>query len=122
PVDVDCEQRSATFAPRVLRAARTLDAGALRVRVECPAQAFVRCTGTVRASTVRRVRRRRPARLGRAAYAVVAGTAAEVAIPLDARARSLVRRLAPLRVRVAIRGRDQAGPARPSATRLVLRD
>lgn len=121
PVDFDCEQRSATFAPSAVPARRTLAAGRLRVRVECPAQAFVRCSGRLRAETVRRVGRRR-ARLGGARYSVAAGTAAEVAIPVGARARSIVRRLAPLRVRVAIRGRDEAGPARPFAIRFVLRD
>ncbi|HEX2085563.1 MAG TPA: calcium-binding protein [Solirubrobacteraceae bacterium] len=121
PVDVDCEQRSTTFAPRVVPAARRLDAEGLRVRVECPPTAFVRCAGTLRATTVRRVDRRRPARLGLGGYNLRSGASEEVTIPFDEAARSVVRRLAPLRVRVAIRGRDEAGPARPSAARLVLR-
>ena len=121
PVDVDCEQRSSSFAPRVVPVARTLSAAGLRVRVECPPQAFVRCSGTLRATTVRRVAGRRQARLGLASYGLVSGASEEVVIPFDDEARAIVRRFAPVRVRVAIRGRDEAGAARPSAARLVLR-
>ena len=91
------------------------------MRVECPPQAFVRCEGTLRATTVRRVDGRRVARLGLAGYGLVPGATQEVDIPFDEAARSIVRRFAPLRVRVAIRGRDEAGAARPSAARLILR-
>ncbi|HEV2814729.1 MAG TPA: calcium-binding protein [Solirubrobacteraceae bacterium] len=119
--DVDCEQRSVSFAPRVVPVARTLGGEGLRVRVECPPQAFVRCQGTLRATSVRRLDRRRPARLGLGSYGLVSGASEEVVIPFDAAARSIVARHAPLRVRVAIRGRDDAGAARPSSARLVLR-
>jgi Ca2+-binding RTX toxin-like protein len=121
PVDIDCERRTTTFSPRVVPVARTLAADGLRVRVECPPQAFVRCTGTLRAATVRRVDGRRRARLGLAGYGLVPGASEEVAIPFDEASRELVRRLAPLRIRVAVRGRDEAGRAGPSAARLVLR-
>ncbi|HEX8123168.1 MAG TPA: calcium-binding protein [Solirubrobacteraceae bacterium] len=120
-VDADCEQRLMSFSPRVVALARTLDTDGLKVRVECPPQAFQRCSGTLRVTTVRRVDRRRVARLGLAGYGVVSGGTQDVAIGFDEAARSVVRKFAPLRVRVAIRGRDDAGPARPSATRLVLR-
>ena len=121
PVDADCEQRSTSFAPRVVPVARQLDADGLRVRVECPPTAFVRCQGTLRVTTVRRVDRRRVARLGLGSYGLVPGATQEVTIPFDPAARSVVARFAPLRVRVAIRGRDEVGAARPSAARLVLR-
>ncbi|HEX8086031.1 MAG TPA: calcium-binding protein [Solirubrobacteraceae bacterium] len=120
-VDFDCEQRSVSFAPRVVPVARTLSTDGLRVRVECPPVAFVRCQGILRVTTIRRVDRRRVARLGLGSYGLVPGDAEEVVIPFDEAARSIVSRFAPLRVRVAIRGRDEAGPARPSAARLVLR-
>ncbi len=121
PVDVDCEQRSTAFDPRVLPVARRLDAEGLRVRVECPPQAFVRCQGTLRAATVRRLVRRRTVRIGLGSYGLVPGASQEVVIPVDESARAVVRRFAPLRVRVTIKGRDEAGAARPSAARLVLR-
>ncbi|HEX8206059.1 MAG TPA: calcium-binding protein [Solirubrobacteraceae bacterium] len=121
PVDADCEQRLTTFAVRVVPVARRLDEEGLRVRVECPPIAFVRCGGTLRATTVRRVQRRRQARLGLASYGLVSGASEEVVIPFGEEARAIVRRFAPVRVRVAIRGRDEAGPARSSAARLVLR-
>jgi Ca2+-binding RTX toxin-like protein len=121
-VDVDCEQRLTSFSPRVAPVTRSLDDEGLRVRVECPPTAFVRCSGTLRATTVRRVQRRRQARLGLAGYGVVAGAAEEVVIPFDTQARAIVRRFAPLRVRVAIRGRDEAGSGRASAAGLVLRE
>jgi Ca2+-binding RTX toxin-like protein len=120
-VDADCEQRLMTFSARAVALARTLDGDGLRVRVECPPQAFQRCSGTLRVETVRRVDRRRVARLGLAGYGVVSGGTQDVTIPFDEAARAVVRRFAPLRVRIAVRGRDDAGPARPSATRLVLR-
>jgi RTX calcium-binding nonapeptide repeat (4 copies) len=121
PVDVDCEQRSTSFSPRVVPVARRLNADGLRVRVQCPPQAFVRCSGTLRATTVRRVQGGRQARLGLGSYGLVPGASEEVVIPFDAEARAIVSRFAPVRVRVAIRGHDEAGAARPSATRLVLR-
>jgi Ca2+-binding RTX toxin-like protein len=120
-VDVDCEQRLATFAPRVVPVARTLEDGGLRVRVECPPVAFVRCQGTLRASTVRRVRGRRATRLGLAPYGLVSGATQEIVIPFGEDARAIVSRFAPLRIRVASRGRDEAGSTRPATSRLVLR-
>lgn len=121
PVDIDCETRTATLAPRVVPAGSTLEAEGLRVRVDCPAHAFVRCAGTLRAETLRRVDRRRRARLGLKGYGVQPGISQEVVIPLDPAARGVVARLAPLRVRVTIRGRDEAGRARASSAVLVLR-
>lgn len=121
-VDADCEQRSGSLSPRVVPLERKLGADGLRVRVECPPQAFVRCSGTLRATTVRRVSGGRRARLGLAPYGLVSGAAEEVVIPFDADARAVVGRFAPVRVRVALRGRDEAGAVRPSAARLVLRD
>ena len=120
-VDVDCEQRLTSVSPRVVAVARTLDGEGLRVRVECPPQAFVRCGGTLRATTVRRVDDGRRARLALGSYGLVSGASEDVVLPFDAEARAIVSRFAPIRVRVALRGRDDAGPARPSATRLVLR-
>ncbi len=121
PVDVDCEHRSTTLSPRVMPLSRTVGGGDLTVGIECPAQAFKSCRVTLRAETVRRVDGKRRARLGRGSYALLPGASVEVTIPFGAASRSLVRRLAPLRVRIVIRGRDAAGPARSSATRLVLR-
>jgi Ca2+-binding RTX toxin-like protein len=120
-VDFDCEQRSTTLAPRVAPLARRLEGRALRVRVECPADAFVRCTGTVRAETVRRADGPRRARLGAATFTLDPGASQVVVVPVDADGRALVRRLAPLRVRLILRARDAAGAARPDAARLVLR-
>ena len=119
-VDADCEQRGISFQVGVTPVARLLSAEGLRVRVECPPQAFIRCAGTLRASTVRRVGRR-PARLGVGSFNLQRGTSAEVVIRFSSSGRALVSRFAPLRVRIVARGRDDAGPARPSAARLVLR-
>ena len=120
-VAADCELRGVSVSITVTPLARELDADGLRVRVDCPAQAFVRCAGVLRAATVRRVDGRRRARLGLGGFNLLRGTSAEVVIPFDAEARAIVSRFAPLRVRIAVRGRDDAGPARPSAARLVLR-
>lgn len=121
PVDVDCEQRSTSISPRVAPLSREVGGGDLTVLLECPAQAFKSCRLTLRAETVRRVDGRRRARLGFGSYVLLPGASVEVDIPFGAASRSLVRRLAPLRVRIAVRGRDAAGAARSSATRLVLR-
>jgi hypothetical protein len=121
PVDVDCEQRSTTLSPRVVPASREVGGGDLTVVLECPAQAFKSCRLTLRAETVRRVGGRRRARLGFGSYVLLPGASVEVDIPFTAASRSVVRRFAPLRVRIVVRGRDAAGPARSSATRLVLR-
>jgi hypothetical protein len=124
---VDCEQGSRSFAVTLAPLARTLGgAGALGVRVSCPAQAAVRCVGAVRAVTVRRISRadgrRRAAVLGAARFNVPAGTAVDTTLTVDAAGRDVLRRLGGLtRVRLAARGRDEAGAARPAAARLVLR-
>jgi len=124
---VDCEQRSRSFAVALAPLARTLTPeGALRVRVSCPAQAAVRCVGAARAVTVRRLARpggrRREVVLGAARFNVPAGTSVETTLTVGAQGRAILRRLGgATRVRIAARGRDEAGPARPAATRLVLR-
>ena len=121
----DCEARSGSFAVALLVGDRTDDGGPrLRVRVACPPQAAVRCVGAVRAATVRRLRtpggRLRPAALGAARYNAPAGGAVSVDIVLTEQGRAALARLGRTRVRVAARGRDEAGPGRPVAARRIL--
>jgi len=125
---VDCEQASRSFAVALAPGARRLSpGGALPVRVTCPAQAAVRCVGAVRAVTVRRLARpggraRREVVLGAARFNVPAGATLETAVRVGAGGREILRRLGgATRVRLAARGRDEAGAARPAAARLVLR-
>jgi Ca2+-binding RTX toxin-like protein len=128
--NADCESVLRSFAVALLAPpppARTLRAeNAIDVRVSCPAQAAVRCVGAVRMETVRRFRtgagRLRPRSLGAARFNVPAGMAADVRVQAGAAGRSVVEQLGgATRVRLAARGRDDAGPARPAAARFVLR-
>jgi Ca2+-binding RTX toxin-like protein len=122
----DCEATSRTFAAIPTPLARTLDGGALNARVACPAQAAVRCVGAVRLVTVRRLRSRagrlRAATLGAARFNAPAGKADDVRITLTSAGRAALARLGnATRVRLVARGRDEAGPARPRAARLIVR-
>jgi Ca2+-binding RTX toxin-like protein len=122
----DCEATSRTFAAIPSPLARTLDGGALNARVACPAQAAVRCVGAVRLVTVRRLRTRagrlRAVTLGAARFNAPAGTGDDVRIALTRAGRAALARLGgATRVRLVARGRDEAGPARPRAARLILR-
>lgn len=127
PKHRSCERSSLTFALGVAPLARTTDEdGAAPVRVTCPAQSAHRCVGAVRLVTVRRVRtttgRLRTAMLAAAKLHLVAGTSTDIKLVLDQRARSIVRRLGTAtRVRAIVRGRDEAGAARPGAARFILR-
>jgi hypothetical protein len=122
----NCERRSPSFAPALAPVRRTLAGGAVPVRVTCPAQAFRRCVGAVRLVTVRRLRtaagRRRPATLGAARFNAPPGGSVEVPVRVRPEGRAALDRLGgATRVRAVARGRDEAGPARPAATRFILR-
>ena len=125
--NADCESVLRSFAVTLAPLARTLGAErTVPVRVTCPPQAAVRCVGAVRAVTIRRLRtpggRQRAAVLGAVRFNVPAGTAQDVALRVgDAGAAALERLGGSTRVRLAARGRDDAGAARPAAARLVLR-
>lgn len=117
----DCERVSSSFAVGLAAITRTVAGGAVRVRVACPAQAAIRCVGAARVVTVRRVGGK-VVTLGAARFNAAAGTSAEVTVPLGDAARATLARLGnATRVRIAARGRDEAGPARPAATRFILR-
>ena len=117
----DCERVSRSFAVGLAAVARTVSGGAVRVRVACPAQASTRCVGAARLVTVRRVGGK-PVTLGAARYNAPTGQTVEVTIVLGDAARATLARLGnATRVRIAARGRDEAGPARPAATRFILR-
>ena len=122
----DCEQRSPSFAVALTAVRRTLENGAVRIRVSCPAQAARRCVGAVRLVTVRRLRtaagRTRPATLGAARFNAPTGASVDVDVRLTSQGRATLDRLGgETRVRAAARGRDEAGPGRPTATRFILR-
>ena len=122
----DCEQRSPSFAVLLAAVTRTLAGDGVRIRVTCPAQAARRCVGAVRLITVRRLRtplgRTRPVTLGAARFNAPAGTPVEVDVRLTDEGRAALDRLGgATRVRVAARGRDEAGAARPAASRFILR-
>jgi hypothetical protein len=81
----------------------------------------VRCVGVVRASTVRRLKKR-PVPLGSARFNTAAGTIVDLEIAVPEAGRAALRRFAPAtRVRLVGRGRDEAGPARDAIRRFVLR-
>lgn len=121
----DCERQSIRVPLRVTPVGRELDERGLRVRVTCPAQAYVRCAGRIRATTVQRLRKRngrlRQAKLGGARLLASPGTVAEVVIPFGRVARRLIAQRSPLRVRIVVRGRDNVGRSQPAFARLVLR-
>ena len=137
-VHADANDRPAAACESVLRSfavtlaappppGRTLRAdNAVDVRVSCPPQAAVRCVGAVRLQTVRQFRtsggRLRPRALGAARFNVPSGPSADVRVVAGAAGRSVVEELGgATRVRLAARGRDDAGPARPAAARFILR-
>jgi hypothetical protein len=123
----DCEQRSPSFAVILRAARRTLAGGSVPIEVRCPAQAFRRCVGAVRLVTVRRVRtasgRARPVTLGAARFnAAPGGPVVTVDVRLTQTGAATLERLGgATRVRAAARGRDEAGPGRPTAARFILR-
>lgn len=122
----ECEQRSPSFAVLLTAVRRTLENDTARIRVTCPAQAARRCVGAVRLVTVRRLRtpggRTRPATLGAARFNAPAGASVEVDVRLTREGRAVLDRLGgATRVRAAARGRDEAGSARPTAARFILR-
>jgi Ca2+-binding RTX toxin-like protein len=126
-IGADCERTSASFAVLLAPVRRTLADGTLPVRVTCPAQVALRCVGAVRAITLRRLRsastgRVRAVTLGAVRFNVAAGASAEVTIRVGEAGRAALARLGDAtRVRLAARGRDEAGPGRPAAARLILR-
>lgn len=122
----DCESVLRSFAVTLAPLARTATDGAVPVRVSCPAQAATRCVGAVRAMTFRKLRtpggKLRNATLGAARFNVPAGTTVDVQLRLSDAGRATLQRLGgATRVRLAARGRDEAGVGRPSSRRFVLR-
>jgi len=124
---LDCESVLTSFAVALTPLVRTLTPeSTLPVRVACPPQAHVRCVGAVRAVTVRRLRnadgRLRTRVLGAARFNVPSGTGLDVTLTVDEAGRRVLEQLGgATRVRLAARGRDDAGPARPVAARFILR-
>jgi Ca2+-binding RTX toxin-like protein len=122
----DCEATSRSLAIGVAPLQRSLDDGALPIRVTCPAQAAVRCVGAMRLVTLRRLRtsggRSRTVTLGSARISAPAGRSVDTRVTLTNAGRAALDRLGgATRVRVVPRGRDEAGAARRSSTRFVLR-
>jgi Ca2+-binding RTX toxin-like protein len=124
--NADCESVARSFAVALTPMARELSpSGALPVRVACPPQAARRCVGAVRVVTLRRVRtaagRMRERVLGAGRFNVPSGTTLEIQVVVGQAGRDVLDDLGgSTRVRLAARGRDDAGPARPAAARLVL--
>ena len=118
----DCEHVATRFAVGLAALDRTAGAdGGVVVRVACPGQAAVHCTGTLRAETLRRIKGRK-VRVGSAGYSTAAGTTVDVTIPVSEAGRAALDRFGgATRVRVVARTRDEAGPGRDALLRFVLR-
>lgn len=118
----DCESVASRIAVALAPLQSSLRAdGTVAVRVACPAQAWVRCVGVVRASTVRRLGKK-PVALGSARFSAAPGTVVDLRITIPDAGRAALRRFGPAtRVRLVGRGRDEAGPARDAIRRFVLR-
>ena len=117
----DCEQVSERFAVGLAAVDGSIGAdGEVVVRVACPGQVSIRCVGTLRATTLRRVGGRR-VRVGGAGFSAGPGTTVDVRMPVSQGARDALARFGgATRVRVVARPRDEAGPGRESVLRFVL--